>query len=129
MGGPCQHLHPNNQAGSRKSLSREEVREMDPEGVGLADSHHISKCRSHLPVGRTAFLKGQSGVFVEGGQVLARQFRRTEENKAGLEEPLLPVVMYYKEPILDPSYLEASETMPYRSSPSQYNARQCPGST
>ena len=29
MGGPCQHLHPNKQAGSRKSLSREEVSEMD----------------------------------------------------------------------------------------------------
>ena len=58
MGGPCQHLHPNKQAGSRKSLSREEVSEMDrgkgdgSEGVGLADSHHISKCCSHLPVGR-----------------------------------------------------------------------------
>ena len=102
---------------------------MDPEGVGLADSHHISKCCSHLPVGRTAFLKGQSRVFVEGGQVLARRSTRRGENKAGFEEHLLLVVMYYKEAILDPSYLEASETMPYRSSPSQYNARQCPGST
>ena len=105
------------------------VREMDPEGVGW-QTHTMSQsvivtCQSV----RTVFLKGQSGVFVEGGQVLARRSARTGEKKAGFEEPLLLVVIYYKEPILDPSHLEASETMPYRSSPSQYNARQCPGPT
>lgn len=64
VGGPCQHFHPSDRAGSRKSLSREEVREMDgvremdPEGVGLADSHHVSKCHSHLPVREDSISKG-----------------------------------------------------------------------
>ena len=68
-GGPCQHLYPSDQAGSRKSLSREEVREMDPEGAGLAGSQHVLSVIVTCWTGRTAFLKGQSGVFVEGGQV------------------------------------------------------------
>ena len=73
VGGPCQHLHPNYRTGSKKSLSREEVREMDgvremdPEGVGLADSHHVSKCHSHLPVSEDSISKG-SEWGVGGGR-------------------------------------------------------------